>query len=424
MDRTSRPSQSVGGQASPARILFVDQSGELGGAELSLRDIAGHHAATASVALFADGPFVRLLAAAGVRATVLPVPPAIMDLRRDGGLVASLGGAWALGRLAIRLSRLAAGYELIYANTQKAFVVGALAGLLARKPVIWHLRDILSPAHFGRSNLTLVQALVRLPHVRVIANSEATAQALTALAGQRVHMVTIHNGIDPRPWAPVNAAALQRLRAELGLDEGPVIGLFGRLAAWKGQHILVRALTQLPDAQALLVGDALFGEQAYRSDLEAEIERSGLASRVHLAGFRSDIPALMQLCDVVVHTSTAPEPFGRVIVEAMLARRPVIASDAGGAAEIIEHGRSGLLIRPGVPQVLAEAIAALLLDPRLAAGLADMGHSRAHVRFGLDAALARIDAYIASVLAERRRLPAAARFARKDSVKFGASGGG
>src|SRR6476661_6647762 len=86
VERTSRPGQSVGGQASPARILFVDQSGELGGAELSLRDIAGHYAATASVALFADGPFVRLLTAAGVRATVLPVPPAIMDLRRDGGL--------------------------------------------------------------------------------------------------------------------------------------------------------------------------------------------------------------------------------------------------------------------------------------------------------------------------------------------------
>ena len=336
----------------------MDQSGELGGAELSLRDIAGHHAATASVALFADGPFVRLLAAAGVRATVLPVPPAIMDLRRDGGLVASLGGAWALGRLAIRLSRLAAGYELIYANTQKAFVVGALAGLLARKPVIWHLRDILSPAHFGRSNLTLVQALVRLPHVRVIANSEANCPGSDGFG-----WATCAHGHHPQWDRPAAVGAgecggVAAATAELGLDEGPVIGLFGRLAAWKGQHILVRALTQLPDAQALLVGDALFGEQAYRSDLEAEIERSGLASRVHLAGFRSDIPALMQLCDVVVHTSTAPEPFGRVIVEAMLARRPVIASDAGGAAEIIEHGRSGLLIRPGVPQVLAEAIAA------------------------------------------------------------------
>ena len=111
----------------------------------------------------------------------------------------------------------------------------------------------------------------------MIANSEATAQALTALAGVRARMVTIHNGIDPRPWAPVDAAALHRLRSELGLGDGPVIGLFGRLAEWKGQHVLVRALTQLPGAQALIVGDALFGEQAYRSKLEAEIERLGLA---------------------------------------------------------------------------------------------------------------------------------------------------
>ena len=132
----------------------------------------------------------------------------------------------------------------------------------------------------------------------------------------------------------------------------------------------------------------------------------------------------MQLCDVVVHTSTAPEPFGRVIVEAMLARRPVIASDAGGAAEIIEHGHSGLLIRPGEPQALAEAVGALLQDPHLASDLADMGNRRAHARFGLNTALTRIDAYITSVLAERRRSPVVARFARKDSVNFGASGGG
>lgn len=423
MDRTSRLGRSVGNQVSAARILFVDQSGELGGAELSLRDIAAHYAATAAVALFADGPFAGLLTSAGVRAIVLPVPPAIMDVRRDGGLAASIGGAWALGRLAIRLSRLATGFDLVYANTQKAFVVGALAGLLARKPVIWHLRDILSPAHFGRSNLTLVRALVRLPHVRVIANSEATAHALTALAGPRVASVTIYNGIDPRPWAPVDRAELRQLRAELGLGKGPVIGLFGRLATWKGQHILVRALTQLPDAQALIVGDALFGEQAYRSDLEAEIERLGLAPRVHLVGFRSDVPALMQLCNVVVHTSTAPEPFGRVIVEAMLARRPVIASDAGGAAEIIEHGRSGVLIRPGEPQALAEAVAALLKDPHLAADLADMGQRRAHGRFGLDAALARIDAYIAGILAGRHQASAEAAAMRQDSLKISASGG-
>ena len=149
--------------------------------------------------------------------------------------------------------------------------------------------------------------------------------------------------------------AVMRLRAELRLGDGPVVGVFGRLAAWKGQHILVRALAELDDTQALIVGDALFGEQPYRASLEGEIGRSSGRHRIHLTGFRPDIPALMQLCDVVVHTSIAPEPFGRVIVEAMLAGRPVIASAAGGAKEIVEDGRSGGSVAAPIARAFLDA---------------------------------------------------------------------
>jgi glycosyltransferase involved in cell wall biosynthesis len=377
------------------RVLFVDQSGEIGGAELSLLDIARHFAESGLVALFQPGPFADLVERSGVPLIVLGARPVLLEVRRDGSGGAAGTVAAALLDVTRRLARIGRNFDLLYANTQKAFVAAALAGLWLRKPVIWHLRDILSADHFSGTNLRLVVGLTRLPNVRVIANSNATADAFVAAGGCRGTVTVIQNGLDPAAFASVNAATAQRLRAELGLaDRLPVVGLFGRLAPWKGQHVLIEALTGLPDAQALIVGDALFGEDAYREQLKDQVRRANLRARVTFAGFRSDIAALMQLCDVVVHTSTAPEPFGRVIVEAMLSGKPVIASDAGGAVEIIEHGHSGVLIPPGDPISLAGWISHLLTDHRLARDLAAAGRQQAIENFGLDRALAAIEAAV------------------------------
>ena len=169
-----------------------------------------------------DTPMPAFPGAAHVRGEVLVRPRierfadgtfvAVLDLRREAGLGALPAAMWGLGRLVLRLARLGVGYDLLYANTQKAFVASALAGLLARRPVVWHLRDILSAEHFSPSLLALVRRLARLPHVHVIANSDATAQALLALGGEPRRLVTIHNGIDPEPWAPVDPSRLMRLR--------------------------------------------------------------------------------------------------------------------------------------------------------------------------------------------------------------------
>jgi glycosyltransferase involved in cell wall biosynthesis len=111
------------------------------------------------------------------------------------------------------------------------------------------------------------------------------------------------------------------------------------------------------------VGDALFGEQAYAATLHARAAQPDLAGRVHFLGFRSDIPALMCSMDIIAHTSTAPEPFGLVIVEAMLARRPVIATAAGGALEIVLRQQTGLLVAPGSIAELHDALSYILANP-------------------------------------------------------------
>jgi glycosyltransferase involved in cell wall biosynthesis len=157
--------------------------------------------------------------------------------------------------------------------------------------------------------------------------------------------------------------------------------------------VLLEALAALPPStQVLFVGDALFdGDRAYARTLRAQVRRAGLEDRVHFLGFRADVPALMRLCDVVLHTSVAAEPFGRVIVEGMLAGRPVVAARAGGAAEIIQDGRTGRLVPPNRPDLLSRAVGELLSDPQARHRLATAGTTHARHAFSLEAMVEGVD---------------------------------
>ncbi|PSN76807.1 glycosyltransferase family 1 protein, partial [filamentous cyanobacterium CCP4] len=127
-----------------------------------------------------------------------------------------------------------------------------------------------------------------------------------------------------------------------------------------------------------------FGEQDYVNTLHCQVEQLGLSHRVKFLGFRSDIAKLMQVCDLVVHTSTAPEPFGRVIVEAMLCQRPVIAATGGGTVELITHGETGWLCPPGQPQKLSELICHSYHQPEQTQAIAQAGYHHALAQFTLE----------------------------------------
>ncbi len=153
------------------------------------------------------------------------------------------------------------------------------------------------------------------------------------------------------------------LRRELGLPGDPLAGVFSRLAPWKGQHVILEALAKLPELQCIIVGDSLFGEQDYALSLREQADRLQLGKRVHFLGHRGDVPRLMQAVDVIIHPSVAPEPFGRTLVEAMLAGVPLIAADTGAASDILDAGKAGTLVRPNDPEQLAAAIADILNGP-------------------------------------------------------------
>jgi len=386
------------------RILFVDQAGVLGGAELSLLDIASHFADTSQVVLFADGPFRERLERRGVPVRVCAAPAVVSGVSRAGKLTQDIKAAAGVIGLARRVARLAGDYDVIYANTQKAFIVSAVAGKFARRPVIWHLRDVLDQrSEFSRLHRVAAIRLANYFCARVIANSQATAAALVACGGRQDRVRVVLNGIDPTPFQRLAKEEIDALRGQLGVAGVPTVGVFSRLAPWKGQHVLLEALSQLPGAHALLVGEALFGEQDYANTLRELAVKLGIADRVHFLGFRQDIPQLMSLVDVVAHTSVTPEPFGRVLVEGMLARRPVVAARAGGVLEIVEDGVTGLLVAPGDARGLASVLRDLFADPNKARALAEAGYATAIQRFSVEALLRGVTEQVSEVLALSRR---------------------
>ncbi len=388
--------------ASKVRALVLDQSGVFGGAELSLFEFVTHWRGSANVLLFDDGPFREALHEAGVPVDVMKSRGLDGVRKRGGASLRAVGGLVSLVREVVRRARDA---DVIYANTQRAMVVGAIAGRIARKPVVWHLRDIVSSEHFGARQLFAIRRCARLGVTRVIANSNASAQAYLALTGGEQESVdVVFNGIDAAPFVALEAIPQATLRARLGLPETAwIVGSFSRLARWKGQHLLLEAATRDPDLHVVLVGAPLFGEDEYAAELKEMVAQRGLGERVIFAGFQRDIAAWMKAVDVVAHTSITPEPFGRVIVEGMLARRPVVAARAGGVVEIVDDGVNGLLCEPGDAASLADALAVLRHDAARRERLVASGFETAVRRFGTSGYVEAVERLLVEVAANKPR---------------------
>ena len=210
----------------------------------------------------------------------------------------------------------------------------------------------------------------------VIAASQFIADLIHTQHGtdpERIRVIS--RGVDPAIFDPavVVVDRLIRLSRTWRLPDGaPAVMLPGRLTSWKGQAVLLEAIARMErkDVCCVLVGSDQ-GRSKYTQSLLKQAAELGIADRVRLVGQCDDMPAAMLLSDVVVHASTRPEAFGRVVIEAQAMARPVVAADLGGPVETVEHGVTGWRVAPGDADALAAAVtAALALTPeeRLALG--------------------------------------------------------
>jgi glycosyltransferase involved in cell wall biosynthesis len=374
------------------RVMFVSHTGSISGAELVLLDVVQPWAG-ASAFLFEEGPFHKALADKGLNVTVSQSGQGLSQVRRDSSILKVVPLVGRMGAIVVEVARAARRHDVVYANSQKAFVLGAIATTLARRPLIWHLHDIITGVHFGAMQRRVQVALANFCASKVIVPSQVAADAFIAEGGRKELVEVVANGLDTISESKSPA----EIRQELGLPTGPLVGVFSRLAPWKGQHVVLQALADLPGVSCIIAGDALFGEQAYAARLNKMVEDLGLAGRVRFLGQRSDVPRLMSAVDAVIHPSIDPEPFGRTLVEAMLAGVPVIATDAGAASDILEAGKAGTLVPPDDAGALARAIRMVMSHPAELAGQLNYAVARARAHYGVAQMLQSISALIGRV---------------------------
>jgi glycosyltransferase involved in cell wall biosynthesis len=375
------------------RAVFLDHCAKLSGGELAmLRLLKGAAAIEPHVILAEDGPLVEHLRGAGISTEVLPLPASIVNLAREDlrtpSTLLGAGSATAayIARLARRLRRLHP--DLVHTNSLKSGLYGSLAARAAGIPVVWHLRDRLSEDNFPASQAAVLRRCVRKMADAVIANSTATAEQLSP-GGAPVWVIP----------SPVDTAPKAR-----SANGPPVVGIIGRLAPWKGQHIFLEAVARLsvkqPTLHARVIGSALFGEEAYEQALKAKVDELGITSLVEFTGFSNDVAEELAGLTVAVHASTVPEPFGQVVIEAMACGTPIVATAGGGPAEVITNGVDGLLVPPGDASALAKSVGRLLEDPGLREIMKQAGMVKAE-RYRPDRVAAEVEAVYASLLASK-----------------------
>jgi glycogen(starch) synthase len=299
--------------------------------------------------------------------------------------MASLGaGTFALGvrsplhyPLAIRkLARLLRTEHamILHAHCFYPTLVGLFAARRAGTRFVFTRHHSDHNIRLGKRWHTRIDAACARRADRVIAVSEATARIMTDVERVPPAIIRIvHNGMEPLPEATPDAVAA--LRREIGLRvEDDVCLILGRLHEEKGHHVLFHALPLIrqhhPSVRLLVAGDG-----PHRAEMEAAVARFGLEGVVTFLGRRTDVPTLLALAAVVVVPSLA-ESFGFVALEAMAVGRPVVAAATGGLPEVVEDGRSGLLVPQGDPRPLAAAVASLLASPALASALGEEGRRR------------------------------------------------
>lgn len=374
------------------RVLFVSHTGQISGAELVLLDIVQSWTST-SAFLFEDGPLTAALAAKGLTVSVSQWGRGLTQVRRDSPIFQIVPLIGRFCAIILEVRRTARCCDVVYANSQKAFVVSAIAAKLARRPLVWHLHDIITGAHFGALQRRIQITLANACAAKVIVPSQAAASAFVAEGGRNDLIEIVPNGLD----IAADDEAPAEIRQQLGLPSGALIGVFSRLAPWKGQHVVLNALAQLPSVNCIIAGDALFGEQDYALRLKKLVQELGLIDRVRFLGQRNDVPRLMRAVDVVVHPSIDPEPFGRTLVEAMLACVPLIATDTGAASDILEAGKAGTLIPPDDAEALATTIQRILSKPAGLREELDYAHARARSQYGVAPMLNAISGLIGRV---------------------------
>ncbi len=375
----------------PARVLFTSHTMDpaAGGAERVLTLLLERAASRFEVHLAAPFEPAVPLAAPAVAAHVLP------PFRVRAGLKGLLGACWTMAlinwKMLALLRRTRPG--VVHVNSLYALYFTALPARLAGIPVVYHehgLPSLRAKSHWQRGFRLLLRQVTH-----TIAITGAVRDELLAAGARREDVSVIWNGVEADAGDHAERSAAPAV---------PTIGVIANLHRWKRQDLCIRALAELRrsgvEAQLLLVGSESVAD--YANELRELARDLGVENRVEFAGFRRDAQALLRTMTCLVVASDS-EPFGLVILEAMRAGVPVVASAGGGVPEIVQHGVDGLLFPPGDWKALARELQRVFASPDLRRSLATAGHESLRRRFTIEVQADRVFSQLEAAAGRRER---------------------
>ena len=375
--------------ARPIRVLQLITSLERGGAENHLLALLTHADRQAfaleTAVLWGEGELVPIFRQASIPVHLLRSRTKFDPL--------------ALARL-VKLLR-EGDFDILHSHLFRADIYAglAVAQLGEHRPLVVSTRHN-DDRFFLNPFVGLIHYMVSAQQDLIIAISDHIARFTVARGVRDPGRVRrVYHGLEP----PVTRALEregQRIRAELGVGADDfLVGNVGRLALQKGQRHLIAAmpllLQHVPRAHAVIAGGGDLEE--YLRDLADE---TGVAERVHVLGPRKDVPALMHAIDVFAMPSIW-EGFGLVLLEAMAAAKPIVASRVATIPEVVVDGETGVLVPPGNPQALADALAQLAHQPALAQQLGQAGQERLRRRFSVEKMVGDTESLYRELIEER-----------------------
>jgi len=361
------------GHSGPIRVLYVNHARIIGGAENSLMSLLRHldpERVVADIAMPGPGPLNDALLRLPVQAHEVPIPRPYYTcnpLRVAEQVMRLWRARRHLGRLARSVQA-----DIIHGNNVPSGIACAIGG--PPLPFVCHVRDA----------LVRPQALRWLmPRCnRVIAISHTVANRIRHAWGEPSHLTVIYNGIDEDDFAVKRSR--EQVRDELDTPtDAPVVAIVSRIVPWKRHDVFIEASRIIsrsyPNCRFWVLGDDLTHNHR---DYLAHLKQIA-SPNVSFLGQRDDVADIMAAADLIAHAATK-EALGRVVLEAMLVGTPVVAANAGGPSELIEHERSGLLVEPASAEALAAGLLRLLDNPHEARRYAEAGRVRVQ-QFSADA---------------------------------------
>ena len=373
----------------PVKILLITHDLNIGGLQRVVTDIALNLAPTryavGVLALREGGPFEKDLLEAGIPVYKLPVSQGRVDYF----------AFWKIRQLIVKLAP-----DIIHTHNTQPFIEGTLAAMLAGRPVVVHTdhgRQFPDKRRYMWMEWLASKAVAGI--ISVSNDNKASLVKHEHISADKISVIP--NGIDNKKYQPKVNGRLKRAALGLEPDAWPVLGWCGRMSPEKGLSVLLRSLPdvvrQYPRVRLLLMGDGTL-----RKELEDQAEQEGVASHVRFLGARADVPEVLQLLDLFVLPSLR-EGLPLVLLEAMAAGIPIVATDVGGNHQAVTDGVTGYLVPSENPAALARAINQLLDDDTTRRRFSSEAQRRFAEQFTISRMVERYDEVYRQCLAGKHR---------------------